>query len=51
MTVITILRKRAWAIPIKNNSAKEMLVAFHQLFKDAHPRKPAGLQTDAGRNF
>ena len=51
MTVIDIFSKRAWAIPSKNKSAKEMLTAFQQLFKEAHPRKPARLQTDAGRNF
>ena len=49
MTVIDIFSKRAWAIPIKNKSGKEMLAAFQQLFKDAHPRKPARLQTDAGK--
>ena len=51
MTVIDIFSKRAWEIPIKNNSGKEMLTAFQQLFKDAHPRKPARLQTDAGKEF
>ena len=48
MTVIDIFSKRAWAIPIKNKSEKEMLTAFQQLFKDAHPRKPARLQTEEG---
>ena len=51
MTVIDIFSKRAWAIPIKNKSGKEMLTAFQQLFKEAHPRKPARLQTDAGKEF
>ena len=51
MTVIDIFSKRAWAIPIKNKSGKGMLAAFQQLFKEAHPRKPARLQTDAGKEF
>ena len=48
MTVIDIFTKRAWAIPFKNMSGKEMLTAVKQVFKEAHPRKPASLQTDAG---
>ena len=51
MTVIDIFTKRAWTIPIKTKSGKEMLSAFQQLFKDAHPMKPARLQTDAGKEF
>ena len=51
MTVIDIFSKLAWAIPIKIKSGKEMLTAFPQLFKDAHPRKTARLQTDAGKEF
>ena len=51
MTVIDIFSKGAWAIPIKNKSGKEMLTGFQQLFKEAHPRKPARLQTDAGKEF
>ena len=51
MTVIDIFSKRAWAIAIKTKSGKEMLSAFQQLFKDADPRKPARLQTDAGKEF
>ena len=49
--MINIFSKRAWAIPMKNKSGKEMLTAFQHLFKDAHPRKPARLQTDAGKEF
>ena len=51
ITVIDIFSKRASAIPIKNKSGKEMLTAFQQLFKDAHPRKPTRLQTDAGKEL
>ena len=51
MTVIAIFKKRAWAIPIMNKSGKEMLAAFQQLFKDAHPTKPNRLKTDAGKEF
>ena len=46
-----IFRKRTWAIRIKNKSWKEVLTAFQQLFKVSHPRKPASLQTDRGKEF
>ena len=51
MTVIDVFSKKAWAIPIKNKSGKEMLAAFQHLFKLTHPRKPERLQTDAGKEF
>ena len=51
MTVIDVFSKKAWALPIMNKSAKEMLAAFQHLFKLAHPRKPERLQTDAGKEF
>ena len=51
MTEIEIFSKRAWAIPIKNKSGKEILISFQQLFNETHPRKPPRLQTDAGKEF
>ena len=50
-TMIRIFTKRVWAILIKNKSGKEILIAFHQLFKDAHARKPSRLQRDAGKEL
>ena len=51
MPVIDIFSERALAIPIKNKSGKEMIAAFQHFFKEAHPRKPVRLQTDAGKEF
>ena len=51
LTVIDIFSKKAWVIPIKNKSAKELFSAFKQLFAESHPRKPTRLQTDAGKEF
>ena len=51
MTVIDNFSKRAWAIPIKNKSGKEMLATFQQVFKEAHGRKHALVQTHAGNVF
>ena len=50
-TVIDMFSKRAWAIPIKNKWGKEMVAAFQKIFKDAHPGKPARLETDARTEF
>ena len=51
LTVIDVFSKKAWAIPVKSKSAKDILEAFKQLFREAAPRKPARLQTDAGKEF
>ena len=51
LTVIDVFSKKAWALPIKNKSGKEMLEAFKRLFHDAAPRKPERIQTDAGKEF
>ena len=51
LTVIDVFSKKAWALPIKNKGEKEMLAAFQRLLKEANPRKPERLQTDAGKEF
>ena len=51
MRVIDSFSKRAWAIPIRKMSGKEMLKAFQHLFMDAHPRKLNRLKTDGGKVF
>ena len=48
LTVIDILSKFAWAIPLKNKSANTVLEAFKTIFSS---RKPIKLQTDRGREF
>ena len=51
MTVIDVFSKKAWAIPVKSKSSKDMLVAFKELFQESNPRKPERIQTDAGKEF
>ena len=51
MTVIDIFRLRVSASAINNKSVKESLIVFQQQFKEANRRKPARLQTDAGKDF
>lgn len=48
LTVIDILSKYAFAIPIKNKTNKEVIPAFKRIFDD---RKPTRLQTDQGTEF
>jgi len=51
LTVIDVFSKKAWGIPVKSKSAKDMVEGFKQLFKEAAPRKPKKLQTDKGKEF
>ena len=51
LTVIDVFSKKAWVIPIKNKSGKELLAAFTHLLHESQPRKPTRLQTDAGKEF
>ena len=48
LTVIDVLTKYAWAIPIKRKTGDFITHAFKTLFKE---RKPTLLQTDAGTEF
>ncbi len=49
LTVIDILSKYAWAIPLKNKTGVEIVRAFRIIFKD--DRKPFYLRTDRGKEF
>ena len=51
LTVIDILSRFAWAVPVRSKSTKDMVVAFKRLFKEAQPRVPQRLQTDNGKEF
>ena len=52
LTVIDVFSKYAWVIPVKNKSASAILAAFQELFnRQAKPRKPKRIQTDAGKEF
>lgn len=49
LTVIDVLSKYAWAIPLKSKSAKDVRAAFTVIISDS--RKPKNLQTDNGKEF
>ena len=47
LTVIDILSKYAWTVPLKNKTGNEIVRAFKIIFKDN--RKPFYLRTDRGK--
>lgn len=49
LVVIDILSRYAWAIPLKDKSAKTVTDAFRKIF--TFGRKPEKLQTDQGKEF
>ena len=48
LTVIDVMSKFAFAIPLKNKTSKEIIIAFEKVFKK---RKPLCLRTDQGKEF
>lgn len=50
LTVIDILSKYAWALPLKDKTGREVSRAFNAIFRQ-DDRKPGKLQTDRGREF
>lgn len=48
LTVVDILSKYAWVVPLKDKTANSHKVAFQSIFKQ---RKPSKLQTDQGKEF
>ena len=51
LTVVDVLSKYAWAVPVKRKNAETMIGAFKLLLKKAKPRKPEKLHTDEGKEF
>ena len=51
LTVIDIFSKFAWVAPLKDKTGKNIVDAFSHILKQAYPRKPLKLQTDAGKEF
>lgn len=49
LTVIDVLSKYAWVVPIKNKTAKSIVDAFKKIFQGN--RKPAFIRTDQGKEF
>ena len=50
LTVIDVLSKYAWVVPLKNKTGKEVVKAFESILKTSD-RKPQNLQTDKGKEF
>ena len=48
LTVIDVLSRYAWALPLKNKTGKSLVEAFGKIFQE---RKPEKLQTDKGSEF
>ena len=48
LTVIDVLSKYAWAMPLKTKSGAEVTKAFAKIFRDRYPKN---LQTDQGKEF
>ena len=51
LTVIDVLSKYAWAVPIKSKSSKDMLRGLEGIRRKASPRRPLRVQTDQGKEF
>ena len=51
LTVIDVLSKYAWAVPIKSKSSKEMIRGLEGIRRQASPRHPFRVQTDQGKEF
>ena len=51
LTVIDVLSKYAWAVPIKSKSSMEMIRGLDQIRRQASPRRPLRVQTDQGQEF
>lgn len=49
LSVIDVLSKYGWAVPIKNKTPEEVIKGFEKVFKSG--RKPWRLYTDAGGEF
>ena len=50
LTVIDVLSKYAWVVPLKDKTGKSLVDAFDTVFKKDE-RVPERLQTDAGKEF
>ena len=50
LTVIDVLSKHAWAVPLKTKGGNEATKAFSTIFRE-YERIPKNLQTDRGKEF
>ena len=50
LTMVDVLSKFAWALPLKTKSGKEVAGALEKIFEDSG-RSPTNMQTDMGKEF
>ena len=51
LTVIDVLSKCAWAVPIKSKRSQDMIRGLESIYQQASPRRPLRVQTDQGKEF
>ena len=51
LTVIDVLSKYAWAVPIQSKSSQNMIKGLEAIRRQASPRWPLRVQTDQGKEF
>lgn len=51
LTVVDVLSKYAWAVPLKNKTGQSVTEAFRRILKGSKGRQPTRLQTDLGKEF
>ena len=51
LTVIDVLSKYAWAVPIISKRSQDMIRGLESIYKQASPWLPLRVQTDQGKEF
>ena len=51
LTVIDVLSKYAWAVPIKSKSSQEIIRRLERIYRQASPWRLLRVQTDKGKEF
>ena len=51
LTVIDVLSKYAWAVPIKSKRSQDMIRGLESIYQQASPRRPLRVQTDQGKEL
>ena len=51
LTVIDVLSKYAWAVPIKSKRSQDMIRGFESIYQQESPPPPLRVQTDQGKEF
>lgn len=51
LTVIDVLSKYAWAVPLRDKKGHTVTLAMKEVFRESSPRRPTNIQSDDGREF